>query len=424
MASENTYIGPFEIIEWPGAPGEVGSARHHTTQETVSLKAEWCFPLAREMHNLQAAAGGVGIPLFHWFGMVGGKEILIVDSCGPTLEDVFSGSGRYFSMRTLLLLADQLLSRVEFIHSRNIVHGNLSPFSFAFGGCEWQSQQVFLVDFCTETDPEPTSQDDLHAVGRILSYFYEQAQSWEQYEHQYERQQSTGASMPVLREFLAAISTRGPVDYNLLREIFRNAYHELVTHLGYALDLKGPRALESSILPRISRLSNLETTVLFDDLSSTLSCIGRISGMPGTILPSRSWAGLISKFDKMLRIYMVLLCRDRPSCAKETQVMGAYHLPNRLWRDLRWLLKRINIAPESVRLAVTGKAYYFLAALYEAVSSYRIYWAEYLSIVAWAKKELEPESGKQAWARTTFFWQDAFNSLRATRSVIKRLQQF
>ncbi|KAL4933510.1 kinase-like domain-containing protein [Aspergillus undulatus] len=414
----NLFIGPFELIEWPAGLGERGRARHHMTLETVSIKTGSCLPLAREVHTLQAAAGGVGIPHLHWFEIISGKEVMITDSYGPTLEELFSESGRYFSVCTLLLLADQLLSRVEFIHSRNIVHGNLNPFSFALGSCEWQNQQVFLVDFCVETEPEPTPRDDLLAVGHILSYFYNQAQSWEQYGHKGHR----SADMPVLHAFTTAIPSRGAVNYDLLRGIFREAYHDLLANVGLALDLKGPRAMGSGMLPRTGELSKVKTTALFDDLNSSLSHIGKSSSTPNTVLPPETWVGLLTEFNKALHIYMVLLCRDRASCEKAAWVMGAYHLPNRLWRDLRWFLKRINIAPESFRLAVIGKVYNFLAALYDAVPSYRMYWTEYLLIVARARKGLEPECGKAAWTRTIFSWQDVLNRLHASRSVLKQMR--
>ncbi|KAL5332202.1 hypothetical protein BJX70DRAFT_393163 [Aspergillus crustosus] len=364
MMAGSLFIGLFELIEWPAALGEQGRGSG--------------LPLAREVYTLQTAAG-------------------------VTLDELFSESGRYFSVCTLLFLADQLLSRVEFIHSRNIVHGNINPFSFALGSCGWQNQQVFLVDFCVETEAESTPRDDLLAVSHILSYFYNQAQSWEQYRHQ--RHQST--DIPVLHAFTTVILSCGAVNYALLRVIFREAYHDLLANIGFALDLKGPRAMGPGVLLRIGEFLKVKTTVLFDDLDSSLSHIGKLSSTPNTVLPCETWAGLLTKFDKTLRIYMVI---------------SAYHLPNRLWRDLRWFLNRINIAPESFRLAVIEKVSNFLAALYDAIPSYRISWAEYLLILARARKGLEPECGKAAWIWTIFFWQDILNTLQASRSVLKRMQ--
>lgn len=352
------------------------------------------------------------MPLLHWFETIDGKDVMTIDTYGPTLEKVFCQSGRYFSMQSLLLLADQLLARVEFIHSRNIIHGNLNPQSFAFGVPEWQTQQVLLVDFGTEIAPHSTVRDDLQAVGLILSYFYSGAESWEQYQQQ--RDQETTA--PVLTSFLTAVASHKPVDYGILREIFYDAYHDLVLHLEIALDIKGPRAMRDSKLPKMDALAGMKTADLFENLSSTLSHIGRLSGTPMSALPSLTWSELLNTVEEMLRIYMVLVARDRPSSEKKTQVMGAYHLPNRLWRDLNWFLKRTGNLPRAFRLSVIAKLYHYLAVLYEVIPSYRVYWAGYLLFLARARKDLEPDCGKSAWTQ-----QDSSGKTSATGSKLKEV---
>ncbi|THC93585.1 hypothetical protein EYZ11_006938 [Aspergillus tanneri] len=266
------YIGPFQVLKWPELPGELGRAQHHNTHEEVFIKTEWLFPLAQEAYTLQAAAGGVGVPLLHWFETIDGKDVMITDTYGPTLEEAFCQSGRYFSMQNLLLLADQLVSRLEFIHSRNIIHGNLNPLSFAFGGSVWQKQQVLLVDFNTDSGPDSTARNDLLAVGQILSYFYSSADSWDQYQ----QQQNQEATAPVLTNFLEAVSSHKNIDYCMLREIFHDAHYDLVLHLEIALDLKGPRVMRDNILPKIGALSAMKNADLFGRLDTTLSHIGQL----------------------------------------------------------------------------------------------------------------------------------------------------
>jgi serine/threonine protein kinase len=353
------------------------------------------------------------VPLLHWFETIDGKDVMVTDTYGPTLDEVFRQSGRYFSLQSLLILADQLMSRVEFIHSRNIIHGNLSPLSFAFGRPEWQKQQVILVDFGTEIVPAPTIRDDLQAISRILSYFYSGADSWEKYQ----QQQDQETTAPVLTRFSAAVASRETIDYGMLRDIFYDAYHDIVLHLEITMNLIGPRAMRYSKLPKIGSLAGTTTGDLFESLSSALSRIGQLSGNFTLALPFRACPVLLDILEEALQIYMTLIARDRPSAEKKMHAMSAYHLPNRLWRDLHWFLKVTANLPRSFQLSVVATLYYYLAVLYEAVPSYRLYWAEYLLFLARARKDLEPACGKSAWTQTVFFWHGIRNRLKAQSSA-------
>lgn len=51
----------------------------------------------------------VGIPNVKWFGKEGDFNIMVMDLLGPSLEDLFNFCGRKFSLKTVLLLADQMV---------------------------------------------------------------------------------------------------------------------------------------------------------------------------------------------------------------------------------------------------------------------------------------------------------------------------
>lgn len=53
----------------------------------------------------------VGIPQIRWCGTEGDYNVLVMELLGPSLEDLFNFCGRKFSLKTVLLLADQLVSK-------------------------------------------------------------------------------------------------------------------------------------------------------------------------------------------------------------------------------------------------------------------------------------------------------------------------
>eukprot|EP00401_Gymnodinium_catenatum_P040550 CAMPEP_0117517240 /NCGR_PEP_ID=MMETSP0784-20121206/31510_1 /TAXON_ID=39447 /ORGANISM="" /LENGTH=410 /DNA_ID=CAMNT_0005313115 /DNA_START=23 /DNA_END=1255 /DNA_ORIENTATION=- len=102
--------------------------------------------LAHEWKLYNSLAGCLGVPRVHWFGSVGRHSVMIMDLLGPSLEEVFSRHGRIFSLKTVLMLADQLISRLQLIHGTGILHRDIKPNNFLIGRGHDVSQ-VYVVDF-------------------------------------------------------------------------------------------------------------------------------------------------------------------------------------------------------------------------------------------------------------------------------------
>ena len=86
------------------------------------------------------------MPNVHWFGMEGDFNVMVMDLLGPSLEDLFTYCGRIFHLKTVLMIADQILSRIEFFHSKNFLHRDLKPDNFVIGFNQ-NSNRIYIIDF-------------------------------------------------------------------------------------------------------------------------------------------------------------------------------------------------------------------------------------------------------------------------------------
>jgi casein kinase 1 len=63
-----------------------------------------------------------GIPNVYYFGQEGLHNILVIDLLGPSLEDLFDHCGRRFTIKTVVMVAKQMV-RVA-VQSRTYMLGN------------------------------------------------------------------------------------------------------------------------------------------------------------------------------------------------------------------------------------------------------------------------------------------------------------
>ncbi|KAK2970953.1 hypothetical protein RJ640_027434 [Escallonia rubra] len=268
-----------------GSFGEIHLATHIDTFEIVAVKIEnnktkhpQLLYEAKLYHILQ---GGSGIPAIKWSGVDAEDNILVLDLLGPSLEDLFVYCGRKFSLKTVLMLADQMITRIEFVHSKGFLHRDIKPDNFLMG-LGRKANQVYIIDFglakryrdsttnrhipyrenknltgtaryasCnTHLGIEQSRRDDLESLGYVLLYFLRGSLPWQGLKAATKKQKYDKICEKKLSTPIEVLCKSHPVefasyfhychsltfdqrpDYGFLKRLFR----ELFTREGYEFD--------------------------------------------------------------------------------------------------------------------------------------------------------------------------------------------
>ena len=133
-----------------GSFGEIYHGEHVVTHEVVAIKLESIDTrppqLLFESKVYNILAGGVGVPSVKWYGIEGDYNVMVMDLMGQSLEKLFNDCQHIFTLKTVLMIADQLITRIEYMHAKGFIHRDIKPENFVIG-TENTSNVIYVIDF-------------------------------------------------------------------------------------------------------------------------------------------------------------------------------------------------------------------------------------------------------------------------------------
>lgn len=108
-----------------GSFGEIFLAEDIDSNKKVAIKLESLkarIPqLLFESKLYRILEGGISIPRVYHYSSEASSNVLAIELLGKSLENIFTSLKKPLSLKSVLMIADQMISSLEFIHKKHFI---------------------------------------------------------------------------------------------------------------------------------------------------------------------------------------------------------------------------------------------------------------------------------------------------------------
>ena len=131
-----------------GAFSEIYYGININNNKKIAIKTEYRHTLNKLLESesfLLFSLKGLGIPKVLSFGHNKEYDILIMPLLGKSLKELYLSKNSNFEFKDICLMAIQIIERIKWVHSHNVIHRDIKPDNFLIGLED--PNIIYLIDF-------------------------------------------------------------------------------------------------------------------------------------------------------------------------------------------------------------------------------------------------------------------------------------